>query len=203
MRIILYILCAYYLLISDIKTTFTPSNSTGSDMILKLIKRIFKIDQLEEQLHQQQIALEKDYAEKTEQVKRTSESRMATAKAELEQKDERISELAAQLAKLTNEIGQIRETAVKAYIQSTQQEIFEQTKRGVGRPRIDATKFNLSIRQESYDRLMLLKRMLPSFRPTAFINDAIKIQLDQVWNEHPDWSLLPDQDDAQTAQEMD
>ena len=172
-------------------------------MILRIIKRIFKIDQLEEQLHQQQIALEKDYAEKTEQVKRTSESRMATAKAELEQKDERISELAAQLAKLTNEIGQIRETAVKAYIQSTQQEIFEQTKRGVGRPRIDATKFNLSIRQESYDRLMLLKRMLPSFRPTAFINDAIKIQLDQVWNEHPDWSLLPDQDDAQTAQEMD
>ena len=172
-------------------------------MILKLIKRIFKIDQLEEQLHQQQIALEKDYAEKTEQVKRTSESRMATAKAELEQKDERISELAAQLAKLTNEIGQIRETAVKAYIQSTQQEIFEQTKRGVGRPRIDATKFNLSIRQESYDRLVFLQRMIPGFRRTAFINDAIKIQLDQVWNEHPDWSLLPDLDDAQTAQEMD
>ncbi len=172
-------------------------------MILKLIKRIFKIDQLEEQLHQQQIALEKDYAEKTEQVKRTSESRMATAKAELEQKDERISELAAQLAKLTNEIGQIRETAVKAYIQSTQQEIFEQTKRGVGRPRIDATKFNLSIRQESYDRLMFLQRMLPNFRRTAFINDAIKIQLDLIWSDHPDWTLLPDQDDAQTAQEMD
>ena len=203
MRIILYILCAYYLLISDIKTTFTPSNSNGSDMILKLIKRIFKIDQLEEQLHQQQIALEKDYAEKTEQVKRTSESRMATAKAELEQKDERISELAAQLAKLTNEIGQIRETAVKAYIQSTQQEIIEQTKRGVGRPRIDATKFNLSIRQESYDRLVFLQRMLPNFRRTAFINDAIKMQLDLIWSDHPDWTLLPDRDDAQTAQEMD
>lgn len=168
-------------------------------MILKLIKRIFKIDQLEEQLHQQQIALEKDYAEKTEQVKRNSESRMATAKAELEQKDERINELVAQMTKLTQEIGQIRETAVKAYIQSTQQEIFEQTKRGVGRPRIDATKFNLSIRQESYDRLVFLQRMLPNFRRTAFINDAIKIQLDLIWNEHPDWSLLPDRDDAQDA----
>lgn len=172
-------------------------------MILRFIKKIFGIDAMEKRLHQRQIALEKDFSEKTELVKRNSESRMATAKAELQQKDERINELAAQLAKLTNEIGQIRETAVKAYIQSTQQEIFEQTKRGVGRPRIDATKFNLSIRQESYDRLMLLKKMLPSFRPTAFINDAIKIQLDQVWNEHPDWTLLLDRDDAQTAQEMD
>lgn len=172
-------------------------------MILRFIKKIFKIDQLEEQLHQQQIALEKDYNEKTEQVKRASESKMASAKAELQQKDDRINELVAQMAKLTTEIGQIRETAVKAYIQSTQQEIFEQTKRGVGRPRIDATKFNLSIRQESYDRLAFLQRMLPGFRRTAFINDAIKIQLDQVWNEHPDWSLLPDLDDAQTAQEMD
>lgn len=158
---------------------------------------------MEEQLHQQQIALEKDYNEKTEQVKRASESKMASAKAELQQKDDRINELVAQMAKLTTEIGQIRETAVKAYIQSTQQEIFEQTKRGVGRPRIDATKFNLSIRQESYDRLAFLQRMLPGFRRTAFINDAIKIQLDQVWNEHPDWSLLPDLDDTQTAQEMD
>ena len=172
-------------------------------MILRFIKKIFKIDQLEEQLHQQQIALEKDYNEKTEQVKRASESKMASAKAELQQKDDRINELVAQMAKLTTEIGQIRETAVKAYIQSTQQEIFEQSKRGVGRPRIDATKFNLSIRQESYDRLAFLQRMLPGFRRTAFINDAIKIQLDQVWNEHPDWSLLPDLDDAQTAQEMD
>lgn len=172
-------------------------------MILRFIKKIFKIDQLEEQLHQQQIALEKDYNEKTEQVKRASESKMASAKAELQQKDDRINELVAQMAKLTTEIGQIRETAVKAYIQSTQQEIFEQTKRGVGRPRIDATKFNLSIRQESYDRLAFLQRMLPGFRRTAFINDAIKIQLDQVWNEHPDWSLLPDLDDTQTAQEMD
>ena len=172
-------------------------------MILRFIKKIFKIDQLEEQLHQQQIALEKDYNEKTEQVKRASESTMASAQAALQQKDDRINELVAQMAKLTTEIGQIRETAVKAYIQSTQQEIFEQTKRGVGRPRIDATKFNLSIRQESYDRLAFLQRMLPGFRRTAFINDAIKIQLDQVWNEHPDWSLLPDLDDTQTAQEMD
>ena len=172
-------------------------------MILRFIKRIFGIDQLEEQLHQQQIALEKDYNEKTEQVKRASESRMATAKAEIQLKDAKISELANQLAKLTNELGQIRETAVKAYIQSTQQEIIEQTKRGVGRPRIDATKFNLSIRQESYERLAFLQLMLPGFRRTAFINDAIKIQLDQVWNEHPDWSLLPDLDDAQTAQEVD
>ena len=168
-------------------------------MILKLIKRIFKIDLLEEQLHQQQIALEKDYAEKTEQVKRTSESKMASAKAEIQQKDARITELADQIAKLTTEIGQIRETAVKAYIQSTQQEIFEQSKRGVGRPRIDSTKFNLSIRQESYDRLVFLQRMLPGFRRTAFINDAIKIQLDQVWNEHPDWALLPDLDNEQDA----
>ena len=173
-------------------------------MILRFIKKIFKIDQLEEQLHQQQIALEKDYNEKTEQVKRASESRMATAKAELQQKDDRINELVAQMAKLTTEIGQIRETAVKAYIQSTQQEIFEQTKRGVGRPKIDATKFNLSIRQESYDRLVFLQRMLPGFRRTTFINDAIKIQLDQVWLEHPDWwSLLPDLDDAQADQEVD
>ena len=172
-------------------------------MILRIIKKIFKIDQLEERLHQQQIALEKDYNDKTEQVKRASESKMASAKAEIQQKDDRINELVAQMAKLTTEIGQIRETAVKAYIQSTQQEIFEQTKRGVGRPRIDATKFNLSIRQESYDRLAFLQRMLPGFRRTAFINDAIKIQLDQVWNEHPDWSLLPDLDDTQTAQEMD
>lgn len=172
-------------------------------MILRFIKKIFKIDQLEEQLHQQQIALEKDYNEKTEQVKRASESKMASAKAELQQKDDRINELVAQMAKLTTEIGQIRETAVKAYIQSTQQEIFEQTKRGVGRPRIDATKFNLSIRQESYDRLAFLQRMLPGFRRTAFINDAIKIQLDQVWNEHPDWSLLPDLNDAQADQEVD
>ena len=158
---------------------------------------------MEERLHQQQIALEKDYNEKTEQVKRASESKMATAKAEIQLKEAKINELADQLAKLTTEIGQIRETAVKAYIQSTQQEIFEQTKRGVGRPRIDATKFNLSIRQESYDRLAFLQRMLPGFRRTAFINDAIKIQLDQVWNDHPNWSLLPDLDDAQTAQEMD
>ena len=172
-------------------------------MILRLIKKIFGIDAMEERLHQQQIALEKDYNEKTEQVNRTSESKMASAKAEIQQKDAKISELADQLTKLTIEINQIRETAVKAYIQSTQQEIFEQTKRGVGRPKIDATKFNLSIRQESYDRLVFLQRMLPGFRRTAFINDAIKIQLDQVWNEHPDWSLLPDQDDAQTAQEMD
>ena len=172
-------------------------------MILRFIKKIFKIDQLEERLHQQQIALEKDYNEKTEQVKRASESKMASAKAELQQKDDRINELVAQMAKLTTEIGQIRETAVKAYIQSTQQEIFEQTKRGVGRPRIDATKFNLSIRQESYDRLAFLQRMLPGFRRTAFINDAIKIQLDQVWNEHPDWSLLPDLNDAQADQEVD
>ena len=172
-------------------------------MILRLIKKIFGIDAMEERLHQQQIALEKDYTEKTEQVKRTSESRMATAKAEIQLKDAKISELANQLAKLTNELGQIRETAVKAYIQSTQQEIFEQSKRGVGRPRIDATKFNLSIRQESYERLAFLQLMLPGFRRTAFINDAIKIQLDQVWNEHPDWSLLPDLDDAQTAQEVD
>ena len=172
-------------------------------MILRLIKKIFGIDAMEERLHQQQIALEKDYNEKTEQVNRTSESKMASAKAEIQQKDAKISELADQLTKLTIEINQIRETAVKAYIQSTQQEIFEQTKRGVGRPKIDATKFNLSIRQESYDRLVFLQRMLPGFRRTAFINDAIKIQLDQVWNEHPDWSLLPDLDDAQTAQEMD
>lgn len=172
-------------------------------MILRLIKKIFGIDAMEERLHQQQIALEKDYNEKTEQVNRTSESKMASAKAEIQQKDAKISELADQLTKLTIEIKQIRETAVKAYIQSTQQEIFEQTKRGVGRPRIDATKFNLSIRQESYDRLVFLQRMLPGFRRTAFINDAIKIQLDQVWNEHPDWSLLPDLDDAQTAQEVD
>ena len=172
-------------------------------MILRIIKRIFKIDQLEERLHQQQIALEKDYNEKTEQVNRTSESKMASAKAEIQQKDAKISELADQLTKLTIEINQIRETAVKAYIQSTQQEIFEQTKRGVGRPRIDATKFSLSIRQESYDRLVFLQRMLPGFRRTAFINDAIKIQLDQVWNEHPDWSLLPDLDDAQADQEVD
>ena len=172
-------------------------------MILRLIKKIFGIDAMEERLHQQQIALEKDYNEKTEQVNRTSESKMASAKAEIQQKDAKISELADQLTKLTIEINQIRETAVKAYIQSTQQEIFEQTKRGVGRPKIDATKFNLSIRQESYDRLVFLQRMLPGFRRTAFINDAIKIQLDQVWNEHPDWSLLPDLDDTQTAQEMD
>ena len=173
-------------------------------MILRLIKKIFGIDAMEERLHQRQIALEKDFSEKTEQVKRTSESRMATAKAEIQLKDAKISELANQLAKLTNELGQIRETAVKAYIQSTHQEIIEQTKRGVGRPRIDATKFNLSIRQESYDRLVFLQRMLPGFRRTAFINDAIKIQLDQVWLEHPDWwSLLPDLDDAQTAQEVD
>lgn len=172
-------------------------------MILRLIKKIFGIDAMEERLHQQQIALEKDYNEKTEQVNRTSESKMASAKAEIQQKDAKISELADQLTKLTIEINQIRETAVKAYIQSTQQEIFEQTKRGVGRPKIDATKFNLSIRQESYDRLVFLQRMLPGFRRTAFINDAIKIQLDQVWNEHPDWSLLPDLDDAQTAQEVD
>ena len=172
-------------------------------MILRLIKKIFGIDAMEERLHQRQIALEKDFSEKTEQVKRTSESRMATAKAEIQLKDAKISELANQLAKLTNELGQIRETAVKAYIQSTQQEIFEQTKRGVGRPRIDATKFNLSIRQESYERLAFLQLMLPGFRRTAFINDAIKIQLDQVWNEHPDWSLLPDQDDAQADQEVD
>lgn len=169
-------------------------------MILRFIKKIFGIDAMEERLHQRQIALEKDYSEKTEQVKRTSESRMATAKAEIQQKDARITELAAQLAKLTTEIGQIRETAVKAYIQSTQQEIIEQTKRGVGRPRIDATKFNLSIRQESYDRLVFLQRMLPGFRRTAFINDAISIQLDKVWNEHPDWSLLPDSyDDLSSA----
>ena len=172
-------------------------------MILRLIKKIFGIDAMEERLHQQQIALEKDYNEKTEQVNRTSESKMASAKAEIQQQDAKISELADQLTKLTIEINQIRETAVKAYIQSTQQEIFEQTKRGVGRPKIDATKFNLSIRQESYDRLVFLQRMLPGFRRTAFINDAIKIQLDQVWNEHPDWSLLPDLDDAQTAQEVD
>ena len=172
-------------------------------MILRLIKKIFGIDAMEERLHQQQIALEKDYNEKTEQVNRTSESKMASAKAEIQQKDDRINELVAQMPKLTTEIGQIRETAVKAYIQSTQQEIIEQTKRGVGRPRIDATKFNLSIRQESYERLAFLQLMLPGFRRTAFINDAIKIQLDQVWNEHPDWSLLPDLDDAQTAQEVD
>ena len=172
-------------------------------MILRIIKRIFKVDQLEERLHQQQIALEKDFSEKTEQVKRASESKMASAKAEIQQKDDRINELVAQMAKITTEIGQIRETAVKAYIQSTQQEIFEQTKRGVGRPRIDATKFNLSIRQESYDRLVFLQRMLPGFRRTAFINDAIKIQLDHVWNEHPDWSLLPDLNDAQADQEVD
>lgn len=173
-------------------------------MILRFIKKIFGIDAMEKRLHQRQIALEKDFSEKTELVKRNSESRMATAKAELQQKDAKISELANQLAKLTNELGQIRETAVKAYIQSTHQEIIEQTKRGVGRPRIDATKFNLSIRQESYDRLVFLQRMLPGFRRTAFINDAIKIQLDQVWLEHPDWwSLLPDLDDAQTAQEVD
>ena len=168
-------------------------------MILRFITKIFKIDQLEERLHQQQIALEKDYNEKTEQVKRASESKMASAKAELQQKDDRINELVAQMAKLTTEIGQIRETAVKAYIQSTQQEIFEQTKRGVGRPRIDATKFNLSIRQESYERLAFLQLMLPGFRRTAFINDAIKIQLDKVWNDHPNWSLLPDLDDEQDA----
>ena len=172
-------------------------------MILRLIKKIFGIDAMEERLHQQQIALEKDYTEKTEQVKRASESKMASAKAEIQQKDDRINELVAQMAKLSTEIGQIRETAVKAYSQSTQQEIIEQTKRGVGRPRIDATKFNLSIRQESYERLAFLQLMLPGFRRTAFINDAIKIQLDQVWNEHPDWSLLPDLDDAQTAQEVD
>lgn len=168
-------------------------------MILRLIKKIFGIDAMEERLHQQQIALEKDYNEKTEQVNRTSESKMASAKAEIQQKDAKISELADQLTKLTIEINQIRETAVKAYIQSTQQEIFEQTKRGVGRPRIDATKFNLSIRQESYDRLVFLQRMLPGFRRTAFINDAIKIQLDKVWNDHPNWSLLPDLDDEQDA----
>lgn len=168
-------------------------------MIFRFIKKIFGIEAIEEQLHQQQIALEKDYNEKTEQVKRASESRMATAKAELLQKDERINELSAQLAKLTNEIGQIRETAVKAYIQSTQQEIIEQTKRGVGRPKIDATKFNLSIRQESYDRLVFLQRMLPNFRRTAFINDAIKIQLDLIWSDHPDWTLLPDRDNEQDA----
>lgn len=168
-------------------------------MILRLIKKIFGIGAMEERLHQQQIALEKDYNEKTEQVKRASESRMATAKAELQQKDNRINELVAQMAKLTTEIAQIRETAVKAYIQSTQQEIFEQSKRGVGRPRIDATKFNLSIRQESYERLAFLQLMLPGFRRTAFINDAIKIQLDQVWLEHPDWSLLPDLDNEQDA----
>ena len=166
-------------------------------MILQFIKKIFGIDAMEERLHQRQIALEKDFSEKTEQVKRASESTMASAKAEIQLKDAKISELANQLAKLTNELGQIRETAVKAYIQSTQQEIFEQTKRGVGRPKIDATKFNLSIRQESYDRLVFLQRMLPGFRRTTFINDAIKIQLDQVWLEHPDWwSLLPDLDDA-------
>ena len=168
-------------------------------MILRLIKKIFGIDAMEERLHQQQIALEKDYNEKTEQVNRTSESKMASAKAEIQQKDAKISELADQLTKLTIEINQIRETAVKAYIQSTQQEIFEQTKRGVGRPRIDATKFNLSIRQESYDRLVFLQRLLPGFRRTAFINDAIKIQLDKVWNDHPNWSLLPDLDDEQDA----
>ena len=168
-------------------------------MIFRFIKKIFGIEAIEEQLHQQQIALEKDYNEKTEQVKRASESRMATAKAELLQKDERINELSAQLAKLTNEIGQIRETAVKAYIQSTQQEIIEQTKRGVGRPKIDATKFNLSIRQESYDRLVFLQRMLPNFRRTAFINDAIKIQLDLICGDHPDWTLLPDRDNEQDA----
>lgn len=168
-------------------------------MILRLVKKIFGIDAMEERLHQQQIALEKDYNEKTEQVKRASESKMATAKAEIQLKEAKINELADQLAKLTTEIGQIRETAVKAYIQSTQQEILEQSKRGVGRPRIDATKFNLSIRQESYDRLVFLQRMLPNFRRTAFINDAIKIQLDQVWNDHPDWSLLPDLDNEQDA----
>ena len=172
-------------------------------MILRLIKKIFGIDAMEERLHQRQIALEKDFSEKTEQVKRASESKMASAKAEIQLKDAKISELANQLAKLTNELGQIRETAVKAYLQSTQQEIIEQTKRGVGRPRIDATKFNLSIRQESYDRLVFLQRMLPNFRRTAFINDAIKMQLDLIWSDHPDWTLLPDRDDAQTAQEMD
>ena len=27
--------------------------------------------------------------------------------------------------------------------------------------------------------------------------------LDLIWSDHPDWTLLPDRDDAQTAQEMD
>lgn len=102
-------------------------------------------------------------------------SKMRSAMAEQEQL----------VSSLKNQLEAAKADAVAAFLTKAKETVSSQ--RQAGRPKIDGTNINLRIRAELFDQMTLIGQVLPGFKRTEFINEAIAIRIEQVIEDNPQW----------------
>ena len=89
------------------------------------------------------------------------------------------------VSSLKNQLEAAKADAVAAFLTKAKETVSSQ--RQAGRPKIDGTNINLRIRAELFDQMTLIGQVLPGFKRTEFINEAIAIRIEQVIEDNPQW----------------
>lgn len=89
------------------------------------------------------------------------------------------------VSNLKNQLEAAKADAVTAFLSKAKEAVSSQ--RQAGRPKIDGTNINLRIRAELFDQMTLIGQVLPGFKRTEFINEAIAERIERVINDNPQW----------------
>ena len=89
------------------------------------------------------------------------------------------------VSNLKNQLEAAKTDAVAAFLAKAKEAVSGQ--RQAGRPKVDGTNINLRIRAELFDQMTLIGQVLPGFKRTEFINEAIAERIERVINDNPQW----------------
>ena len=98
-----------------------------------------------------------------------------------------MSEQEKVVAELKNQLEAAKTDAVAAFLSKAKEAVTGQ--RQAGRPKVDGTNINLRIRAELFDQMTLIGQVLPGFKRTEFINEAIADRIESVINDNPQWRV--------------
>lgn len=91
------------------------------------------------------------------------------------------------VANLKSQLEAAKTDAVAAFLSQAKEAVSSQ--RQAGRPKVDGTNINLRIRAELFDQITLIGQVLPGFKRTDFINEAIAYRIESVINDNPQWRV--------------
>lgn len=109
------------------------------------------------------------------------------AKAQLAKMRAVMAEQEQVVANLKSELEAAKTDAVAAFLSKAKEAVTGQ--RQAGRPKVDGTNINLRIRAELFDQMTLIGQVLPGFKRTEFINEAIADRIESVINDNPQWRV--------------
>lgn len=89
-------------------------------------------------------------------------------------------------------VEEAKANAIKEWMENAGKSLKNEAneERGKGRPKVEGTKISLLVRQDNHDRLLVLKKTVPSFNTSRFINESITEKLEVVFVDHPEWMRL-------------